>query len=481
MELCHSSGKNESQALAQLDEFLSQRRRAWGDAPPEFEVFERELHVQVMNLERELIAEELARYDVAAEEIEVGGQRYQRVLAAGETYLSAAGPIRVERHLYRPPGHNPKSVCPLELRAGIIVGHWTPRAARQAALAMALMTPGEAETLFAEIGNQQPSCSTLDRLPRNLSSVWESRREEWEAALRVQESVPAEAVVVAFSLDGVMAPMKADAAQRQAKREQPGKHASGPAGQREVGCGVVTLYDAQGERLQTLRYARMPQTHKLTLRQQLAAEGQAILVHSPQLRRVLLADGAPSNWTWLAQLDLDLGGCPGEAVLIVDFYHACDHLKSACDAIWGESTPESQAEFARLKTLLKEADDGADRVIGALRYRVGRATGNRRKRIQAELTYFRNQKPRMAYADYVRENLPIASGVIEATCKTLVTQRLKRSGMAWTPAGGQAILTLRSLIQSDRWEPAWTLLAADFCKPVIVLHGQSYPALPLAV
>jgi hypothetical protein len=63
----------------------------------------------------------------------------------------------------------------------------------------------------------------------------------------------------------------------------------------------------------------------------------------------------------------------------------------------------------------------------------------------------------------------------------LVTQRLKRSGMAWTQAGGQAILTLRSLIQSDRWERAWTLLAADFCKPVMVLHGQPYAALPLAV
>jgi hypothetical protein len=40
--------------------------------------------------------------------------------------------------------------------------------------------------------------------------------------------------------------------------------------------------------------------------------------------------------------------------------------------------------------------------------------------------------------------------------------------MAWTQPGGQAILTLRSLIQSDRWQPAWALIHADFCKTVIV-------------
>jgi hypothetical protein len=74
----------------------------------------------------------------------------------------------------------------------------------------------------------------------------------------------------------------------------------------------------------------------------------------------------------------------------------------------------------------------------------------------------------MHYAEYIRNGLPIASGVMEAACKTLVTQRLKQSGMVWTQTGGQPILTLRSLIQSDRWQPAWALLRADFCKTVTV-------------
>jgi hypothetical protein len=55
------------------------------------------------------------------------------------------------------------------------------------------------------------------------------------------------------------------------------------------------------------------------------------------------------------------------------------------------------------------------------------------------------------------------------------TQRLKRSGMAWTIAGGQAILTLRSLIQSARWCSAWMLLSADFREDVNVRKQPNQP------
>ena len=84
----------------------------------------------------------------------------------------------------------------------------------------------------------------------------------------------------------------------------------------------------------------------------------------------------------------------------------------------------------------------------------------------------------MQYAQYLREGLPIASGVIEAACKTLVTQRMKQSGMAWRQAGGQAVLTLRSLIQSNRWQQAWALLHAYFCKPVKIVKTKHNPSLP---
>jgi hypothetical protein len=61
-----------------------------------------------------------------------------------------------------------------------------------------------------------------------------------------------------------------------------------------------------------------------------------------------------------------------------------------------------------------------------------------------------------------------------------VTQRLKGSGMAWTMAGGQAILTLRSLRQSRRWDKAWPLLAAAFRSPVVIPDDNMEVPVPLA-
>ena len=91
------------------------------------------------------------------------------------SYNSAVGPVRVERSLYRHPSGG-RSVCPLELNAGIIEGYWTPLAAKQASWAVAHLTPKESEELFEMLGNMTPSKSTLDRLPKALGAHWEAHR-----------------------------------------------------------------------------------------------------------------------------------------------------------------------------------------------------------------------------------------------------------------------------------------------------------------
>lgn len=490
MESCHTNGSLHSSAAQRLVEFIQKRREQWATQADlcnvdRFESFEQELHMLVMALECELVSEELSRYDIAAQEIEVEGEVYRRGIRSPETYLTAAGRVSVERHLYQPVAEKGRCICPLELRSGIIAGYFTPRAARQGAFVMAHLTPGEGEELFGEIGNMQPSRSSLDRLTKTLLPHWEEQRVVWEAQLRQTETVPVAAKVIALSVDGVMSPIRG--ADKQEKAKQPGKHASGPTGYKEVGCGTVTLYDQDAERLQTVRYARMPESKKVTLQQQLTTEVASIVALSPDLQRVHLADGAKDNWRLMNDIEAQLPASSQAPIEIVDYYHACDHLKNGCDAAWGESTQESKDYFERLKTWLKEVADGAERVIRVLRFQCSLASGNKRKRLEAELTYFRNQQPRMHYSEYLRLNLPIASGVMEASCKTLVTQRLKRSGMTWTNHGGQAILTLRSLIQSDRWHAAWKLLGTSFrktvhvpnqsnqCKATTINSGQTQP------
>jgi len=472
MEFNHTDIFLHSAAAQDLAEFVNKARQKWATKIDLFNVdnfgsFELDLHTRVMALERELVSEELVRYDIAAQKIEVDGKVYDRSFSLPETYLTSAGQVTVERHLYSPADKKDQGICPMEVRSGIIGGYFTPRAARQGAYAMAQLTPGESEEMFGEIGNMRPSRSSLDRLTKALSPHWETHRILWEGQLRQVETVPEVATIMAISVDGVMAPIRG--ADKQEKADQPGKHASGPAGYKEVGCGTVTLYDQAAERLQTVRYARMPESKKVTLMQQLETEVTSILALSPALLRVHLADGAKDNWRLMDEIESHLPAPTQAPIEIVDYYHACDHLKKGCDAAWGESTQESKDSFEHLKTCLKEEDGGVEEVITTLRLQCDLASGNKHKRLDAELTYFLNQQPRMHYPEYIRLNLPIASGVMEAACKTLVTQRLKRSGMAWTNLGGQAILTLRSLIQSNRWQPAWSLLSTDFCKIVKVL------------
>jgi hypothetical protein len=179
-----------------------------------------------------------------------------------------------------------------------------------------------------------------------------------------------------------------------------------------------------------------------------------------------MADGAQDNWTFLSE-ELDI---PGHEV--VDFCHAAEHLNNALNAAYGETHQKKGSQYEKLKTILRDELDGVDRVIRALVYL--RDKYPRRKKISSELGYFRRNRHRMSYAEMKDQNLPIGTGVTEAACKTLATQRMKRSGMRWRHAGGQAILTFRSAVQSDRFERFWNILASTY-KAESFLPGNVIP------
>jgi hypothetical protein len=406
----HDLLSSDTYAMDQLQDFLRQRREA-REPVEALDAFAQELHRLFVAAEREALGRELSRFDLDVPTIEVEGERYHRVLRCATTSTSAAGPVRVARSLYRRPqsGH---AVCPLELRAGIIEGSWTPLAAKQATWVVAHVTPKEGAELFDLLGNMTPSKSTLDRLPKALSVHWEAQRPHCEATLRRQEAIPDEAVAMAVSLDGVMAPMKDG--QRQAKRQQArakGQSPGGPAGYQEVGCATVSYYDRNRERLCTRRLARMPEGNKATLKSQLTAEVMGALVRRPDLRVIKVADGAPDNWHYLAET-LPVG----EEVL--DFSHAAAHLGDALGAAYGEGTAQYQERLETLSAVPRDAPAGVDTVIGAL-CRL-RTRYPRRQAIHKALSYFREHRHRMRYGALWAQHLPMGSGVVEAACKTLV-------------------------------------------------------------
>jgi hypothetical protein len=439
--------------MAQLEDFLARRRKATKPVE-DLEAFERQLHALFAAAEAEAVADELARFDVNASVVMIDGVAHRQVLRCEETYTSAAGPVRVQRSLYSTRQEGERAVCPLELRCGIVEGRWTPLAARQAAWVVAHMTPQEGEELFGMLGGMTPSKSSLDRLPKQLSRRWENNRVEFDERLRDDEKIPRGAVTVAASLDGVMLPMMDG--QRAAKRAEAaseGKLTRGPAGHAEAGCATLSFFDRDGERLSTVRLGRMPEKKKETLKMMLAAEVHAALKRRPNLNLVTVADGARDNWEYF---DKEFP----QATPVVDFYHAAERLKAALDSAYGETSPKGRAHFEKLSHVLLEERRGVEKVIRSLVHL--RDTHPRSRTIETELWYFRRNRHRMRYAELRSKGYPIGSGVVEAACKTLVTQRMKRSGMRWRHGGGQAILTLRALAQSGRFERGWSLLAGTY-------------------
>lgn len=460
----------------------------------DFEKWERDLHERVMAWEADLVAARLSRFDETAPEVEVNEVVHRRKGEFEKEYCGLSGKFVLKRTLYVPVDGG-KAVCPLELRAGMVEGYWTPRAARVMARAVSASTPREAAALFDDLGGMKPSESSLDRLPKSLSEHWEENLELFEDELRSQEVIPARAVAVGVSLDGVLVPMKKDnkAAEAEASEEgkepcsvpasmaekpaagaevESAKRPQGPKGYREVGCGTVTFYDAKGDRISTIRYGRMPEHKKETLKSQLLAEVGSIFKSRPDLTLVALADGAEDNWEFLNQLP-ELMGLPNKEIKrVLDIFHALERVKKAMDAYHGEGSSASKAAFEECRIWLREEDDGVDRVIRALRHRRNNSRGSKRKTISTEIKYLAKRKALTKYKELLDANLPIGSGIVEAACKTLASERLKRSGMRWGDDGCQGILTLRSLIQSDRWEAGWTLMGLQY-KARVEVHRMA--------
>jgi hypothetical protein len=159
----------------------------------------------------------------------------------------------------------------------------------------------------------------------------------------------------------------------------------------------------------------------------------------------VIGDGAP--WIW---------GIAGEkfpgATQVVDLYHAREHLHSltrAVEFMLGDRKEEWLA--ARLEDLDYGDIDGIERAVREFPF-----IGVKKTEVDRELGYFLNNAPRMRYRWFRSRGLFVGSGVVEASCKTIVGQRLKQSGMHWTTSGADAIITLRAEEASRHWNEIWT-------------------------
>ena len=449
--------------LDAVRKFLKDHAMAGKTGARDFYDFEKELHARMLEAEREILGDVMKASDEDADAIEIDGRVHRRVLRSAQTYMTAAGEVKVERWLYKdrrePESH---ALAALDLKLGIVEGFWTTRAAEQASWVVTQMTPQKAEDLFERVGNMGPSKSSLDRLPKALGARWEKKRKTYEQILREAIVVPEETSTVAVSIDGVLAPVDdngASATDVRAAAAEEGRQSKGPAGYREMGCATLAFCDAKGELISAIRFGRAPESKKLALKDTLRKDLAHVLAKHPHLRVAKITDAGGDNWEFTATLS--------EGPEILDFFHAAEHLAAALSAVHGEGTFAMRHKFEELRERLLLEDDGAKRVIGALVHL--RNKHPRIKKVATVLAYFRKNKHRMRYAAWKRQGFMIGSGLVEAACKTLVAQRLKLSGMRWGAKGAQAILTMRGWDQSDRFDEAWALVAATYQRDVHVL------------
>ena len=155
---------------------------------------------------------------------------------------------------------------------------------------------------------------------------------------------------------------------------------------------------------------------------------------------------------------------------MLDFYHASTYLGKMADALFGPETPAGTQWFAKVRRWLRDRAQGAAQVLRSALQHLGRRrmTKTQTAEFWKAYRYVRRHRRLMDYQGYRRRGLPIGSGVTEAACKTVFTQRFKRSGMRWHCESGQVILDLRVIHLSGIWEDAFAadLAARELPKPL---------------
>ncbi len=430
------------------------------------EAFEFELRKLTMALEREIHGVDFTRMDEDAAGIIYEGKRYKKQKDKTRTVIqTTAGPVPVLKTVYRERGgHGGKTISPLEMRLGLVKG-WTPAAARLGSEFIAQVPVRDAVRMLTKTGTLCPSVADLDRITKVMGEAWEANREEFEVEVRKAEAnnLPAEQEVslILVSLDGVMVPMK-DAPRIPGL----GKLDQGPKGHKEAGCGTIALFGPDRSRLHTVKLARMPESKKVILQQQLKLELENLTSRYPNAPIQAVADGAHENWRILEEISNELGL---KLELTLDFFHAFENICEAFRAYSGRNSEQLNHDIKRWRDALLRNPNGAKNVKLALKYRYQNIENERKKElILQKYNYVSKYMEMMNYADLKSKGRPIGSGLQEAACKTLVSQRMKSSGMSWSRTGGQAVLNLRAAVQSERLELMWNVLSPAFRREVLV-------------
>ena len=352
-------------------------------------------------------------------------------------------------HLYRDyysdgeQGH-----CPADA-ALALEGAYTPALSRLMCRAAAKNSYAEASEDLLEYAGVKVWDRQIQRLVQEIAPAVQP----WLHTVRAQ---PQSARMYVLA-DGTGVPMR-----KEELLGHKGKQADGSAKTMEVKVGCVFLQTTVNEKGHPVRQEDST-TYIGSFER--AAEFGLLLRQEAQRRGIakatqvlFLGDGAA--WVWeLARVNF-----PG-AILILDFYHALQHVHGLVEAIWGLATTDGKKQLMLWKRWLLK--DKAPQIVSQAQEVLASCLDT--EKAQKEIAYLENNLERMTYGTFRKAGYFIGSGVVEAGCKTVVGQRMKCSGMFWSEEGGQGILDLRCMLLSNRLEP--------FCQARAAGHAARNDAL----
>lgn len=367
------------------------------------------------------------------------------------------GKIRVWRWLYEDSeGLRLPALFPLELQLGIVKGVATAALADRVAQLAAELSQ---LPLLAVLRAEHHVCWGTETL-RKVTAAMAEAMSPFAHAARLEQvlqwlaQAAAKAgprrIVLAVGRDGVMLPIR------------------GSTSYREGAAATLSVFNRWGKRLGTVYLGQMPQAGQEALTQELTQLVRDVLAawEGPTLRLVYVTDAGfhPSEYFRNVLSRIPDPRRPGHYYAwewVVDYYHACQYITKLAEAIFGPGRA-AHAWAAKMRRWLKEKPGGVFRVLrsaGALRARRGLCGAN--SDYDAAYAYLRKHAGSMDYFTYRRQRKPIGSGVTEAACKILFTQRFKRAGMKWDIEAGKAILTLRVIALSHLWSSVRARMLAD--------------------
>lgn len=194
---------------------------------------------------------------------------------------------------------------------------------------------------------------------------------------------------------------------------------------------------------------------------------RVLMRKAPNLLVSLLCDGAEEMWS-LLEGAFKTHAPEIKTESLVDFWHMKEKLAPAAKLLVAKDCAESKLK--KWGTILLEKWWSSKKILSELcRSREEFTKVGQDMPVHEAITYLEHHASRTNYAKALAEGLPIGSGNVEATCKSLIEVRMKRGGMRWKEESGQEIIELRALALSDRWKKGIELALAPLAQTRIQL------------